>query len=69
MPAAAAEPDFAGLRAPVTRCAACQRSMPPYVYFENGKDYCVPCAHSVQRMGMRIAGRRADDIKELPPAD
>lgn len=68
-PEAAAEPDFTHLRRPVSHCAGCKRARARYVYFENGKDYCIPCARAVQRMGIRIAGRRADDITELPSAD
>ena len=67
-PQVAAEPDFGDLRTPVASCRSCRRSRDAYVYFENGKHYCIACAHAVQRMGLRIAGRRADDIRELLPA-
>ena len=63
-----AESEFAELRTPVPRCANCQRPQPPYVYFENGKHYCMSCASSVRwNLGIPIAGRRSDDIKEVPP--
>jgi hypothetical protein len=62
-----AELDFAELRTPVPWCRSCRRSQPPYVYFENGKHYCVTCASTVRwNLGVPIAGRRNDDIREVP---
>ncbi len=62
-----AELDYAELRTAVPWCRSCRRSQPPYVYFENGKHYCMACAISVRwKIGVPIAGRRSDDIKEVP---
>ena len=50
-------------RQPVRTCFACRRARPPYVYLENGHDYCVACAsESYALIGLRPAGRRQDDI-------
>jgi len=48
----------------VVRCTTCKRADGPFVYMENGKDYCVSCAQQVRDM-MRFtsAGRRSDDIQ------
>jgi len=61
-------PDAARIRAPSVRrpvvtCFACRRARPPYVYLENGHDYCVPCAtESYALIGLRPGGRRPEDI-------
>ena len=49
-------------RAAVSRCFACHQSTPPYVYAENEKDYCLPCAtDSYAILGLRPGGRRVED--------
>ena len=59
-PAPAAE---AWVRRPVSKCFACHREQPPYVYAENGHDYCVDCAiESYALIGLRPGGARKDDI-------
>ena len=51
------------VRKPVVRCFACHRERPPYVYAENGHDYCVGCAiESYAVLGLRPGGSRQDDI-------
>lgn len=62
-----AEVDYSELRTPVPWCRNCRSPQSPYVYFENGKHYCMSCASSVRwKLGVHIAGRRSDDIKEVP---
>ncbi len=62
-----AQLDFAELRTAVPWCRSCRSPQPPYVYFENGKHYCMSCASAVRwKIGIPIAGRRTDDIKEVP---
>ena len=64
---ASAGVDFSELRTPVPWCRGCRRPEPPFVYFENGKHYCLSCASSVRwKIGVPIAGRRSDDIKDVP---
>lgn len=47
----------------VLRCTTCRRPEAPFVYMENGKDYCVSCARKIRDvMRFRSAGRRANDI-------
>ena len=44
-------------------CFACRRERPPYIYLENGHDYCVVCAtESYALIGLRPPGRRQEDI-------
>ena len=44
-------------------CFRCRRPRPPYVYAENGLDYCVDCAiEAYELMGLRPGGARQDDI-------
>ena len=51
-------------RTPVRWCAACRRANGPFIYLENGKHYCRPCAvEAYEVMRLRPAGRRADDLK------
>ena len=55
--------DEAWVREPVRTCFACRRVRQPYVYAENGNDYCVSCAtESYALIGLRPAGRRQGDI-------
>ena len=66
-PAAVLQPEAAPVfkRAPIFRCPGCSAERPPYVYLENGSDYCIPCAKRIMgSMGLRPAGKRADDITE-----
>ena len=50
-------------RRSVRACFACHRQRPPYLYAENGHDYCIPCAaDSYALFGLRPAGRRPDDV-------
>ena len=58
-----AEVHPASLRKPPRACFACKQVRPPYVYAENGHDYCVECAtKSYEMFGLRPAGRRDGDI-------
>jgi len=62
----ASETTPAKLRLPTQACAGCHRPSAQYVYLENGRTYCVPCARGVlQHLHVRPAGRRRDDIKEV----
>ena len=48
----------------VVRCTTCRRADGPFVYMENGKDYCVSCAQKIREvMRFGSAGRRADDVQ------
>lgn len=62
-PAPEPEPVALAQRRPALRCVGCNRNEPPFVYMENGHDYCVPCARTIYgRMGLRPAGRRPEDL-------
>jgi hypothetical protein len=51
------------VRNPPRACFGCHRTRPPYVYAENGHDYCIDCAtKSYAVMGLRPGGARQDDI-------
>ena len=51
-------------RDPVRECAACGQERALYVYADDGRDYCVPCARDLWvTQGLRPAGRRRDDLK------
>jgi hypothetical protein len=55
--------DWSARRKQPIACAGCRRVYPPYVYAENGKDYCVDCAkESFNLMRIRPAGQREGDI-------
>jgi hypothetical protein len=44
-------------------CADCERPIPPYVYLEDGKNYCVECALLVvETERIYPAGRRKEDV-------
>ena len=44
-------------------CAGCKRSFSRYVFLENGKEYCVPCARELTwLLGIKPSGQRKDDI-------
>ena len=59
----AAEVDPAALRNPPRTCLSCNRARPPFVYVENGHDYCVECAElSLRTLGLWPVGRRSDEI-------
>ena len=61
--AAPDESALAALRRPPRSCFACNRARPPFVYAENGHDYCIECAErSLLELGRRPAGHRADDV-------
>ncbi len=61
-----AESEREWTRRPPVQCAGCKRPSDRYVYLQNGKDYCIPCALAVRAsLGIRPAGRRADDITDL----
>ena len=50
-------------------CDACRSPIAPFIYFQNGKHYCVRCAEKIYgTMGMRSAGKRDDDL-QYPPRD
>ena len=60
---AATSTDWGSRRRPVANCSACRRALPPYVYFENGGNYCVTCSLTLwETMRFKPAGRREDDI-------
>ncbi len=60
---AAPEPIARDKRRPVLRCRGCNSNQPPFVYMENGQDYCLPCARlTYGKMGLRPAGRRPGDV-------
>ena len=53
---------FSRRQAPAA-CADCERPIPPYVYLEDGKHYCVECALLVvETERIYPAGRRAEDV-------
>lgn len=55
--------DWAARRQQPMACASCRRVYPPYVYAENGKDYCRDCAKATFKLlHIRPAGQREDDI-------
>jgi hypothetical protein len=50
-------------RRPVEMCFSCGRHVPPFVFFDNGHDYCLRCARDVfSHLGIRPAGQREGDI-------
>jgi len=50
-------------RAPIRWCATCRTGAGPFVYLENGKHYCRPCAlRAFKVMRLRPGGRRSDDV-------
>ena len=52
-----------GRRKPPVACADCERPIPPYVFLEDGKHYCVECALLVvETERIYPAGRRAEDV-------
>ena len=56
--------DAMKVRRLVRECHACGQARALYVYADNGRDYCVPCARDLWvTMGLRPAGRRRDDLK------
>jgi hypothetical protein len=55
--------DWAARRREPMKCAGCQRANPPYVYAENGKDYCVDCAKkNFDLLRLKPAGKRDGDL-------
>ena len=49
-------------RRPAQACFGCGRASRPFVYFENGHDYCLTCAQVIfVELGLRPAGRREGD--------
>jgi hypothetical protein len=49
-------------RRPAATCFGCGRARRPYVYLENGHDYCLTCAQLILvELGIRPAGRRQGD--------
>ena len=56
-------PDWTEIRRPVIQCFGCRQVRPPYIYMENGRDYCLPCARaSFELMHLRPAGQRGEDL-------
>ncbi len=50
-------------RQPVLHCFRCGQMRSPYVYGEDGHDYCLACARKDWALiGLRPAGRRKDDL-------
>lgn len=50
-------------RKPVRGCFGCGQARSPYVYGEDGHDYCLVCARKDWALiGLRPAGRRKDDL-------
>lgn len=61
------EPSYEELRRPVLWCEGCRSPIAPFIYFQNGKHYCLRCSEKVwSTMGLRSAGKRADDL-QYPP--
>jgi len=45
-------------------CSSCGQERALYVYANDGRDYCVPCARDLWvTAGLRPAGRRHEDVK------
>jgi len=58
------EPTGAENRRPVSWCDGCRSPIAPFIYFQNGKHYCLRCAPKVYgTMGIRSAGKRDDDLQ------
>lgn len=56
------------MRTPIRWCEACRSPIAPFIYFQNGKHYCLRCSEKVwATMGLRSAGKRDDDL-QYPPA-
>lgn len=63
------ERSFEEMRRAVQWCAACRSPIAPFIYFQNGKHYCLRCSEQVYAtMGLRSAGKRDDDLP-YPPQD
>ena len=61
------EPSVEELRRPIRWCDGCRSPIAPFIYFQNGKHYCLRCSEKVwATMGLRSAGKRDDDI-QYPP--
>ena len=67
-----AEPqNAADRRRDVHVCAGCLVWSSKLVYMSNGLDYCVNCAKKLSRhpFGLKVAGKRDEDIKVLEVAE
>ena len=48
-------------------CATCRSPFGPFVYLENKRHYCDPCAVKIQRtMGLQVMERRQSDPDPAP---
>ena len=57
-------PDAVQVRRPVRECYACGQARALYVFADDGRDYCVPCARDLWvTKGLRPAGRRREDLR------
>lgn len=44
-------------------CATCRDRRGPFVYMQNGREYCQPCAYQIRKvMGLLSIGRRESDV-------